>query len=111
MTEQMQKALHEASLDFGKATVSDDGQVTAGVISEKIEEGVSWYRNSLWHETGETPLPGRELIVSTYKGIKIYPNPSNGKMAWPFFVRISRAARWAYSEDILPDPESAEPQV
>lgn len=57
---------------------------------------------SLWHDAEEEPEAGRELITRSSKGIKVYPNPKNSHMAWPFFTRISRISSWLYSEDLLP---------
>ena len=61
--------------------------------------------DQLWRSPEEPPQPGRELIVKSTKGMKIYPNPQNGKMSWEFFARIARIISWAYSEDILPEKE------
>lgn len=56
----------------------------------------------LWHGAEEEPKPGHDLLIRTEKGIKAYPNPKNTQTSWEFFVRISHARSWAYSEDILP---------
>ncbi len=105
MTEETRKRLIADSVNFGERVqygVDDD---ISTVFADNFLEGADWSRNNIWHPSDEQPQPGRELIVITFKGIKIYPNPSNSKMAWPFFVRISRADRWAYAEDILPDKD------
>ena len=57
----------------------------------------------LWRDATEEPEAGRELITLSSKGIKVYPNPKNNRMAWPFFTRISRITSWFYSDELLPE--------
>lgn len=59
----------------------------------------------LWHSVEEEPTSGRELLLKTDKGLKVYPNPKNSQTAWQFFVRISHATAWAVSDDVLPEEE------
>lgn len=58
----------------------------------------------LWHSMDEEPVSGKELLLRTEKGIKVYPNPMNSRTSWQFFARISHATAWAASDDILPGP-------
>jgi len=57
---------------------------------------------NLWHDAAEEPEAGRELITRSEKGIKVYPNPKNNRMAWAFFTKISRITSWFYSDELLP---------
>ena len=54
----------------------------------------------LWHESNEEPQAGRELIVKSSRGTKVYPNHLNTKMSWQCFVRITRVLEWAYSDEL-----------
>lgn len=101
----MTKNLETKLLDYAMSEAVGDA---ADGRDEKIDLFVRGGRKAmelLWHDAGEQPEPGREIIVRNAKGIKIYPNPSNSNTSWLFFTRISRAVTWAYSEDIIP-PES-----
>lgn len=101
MTEQMLQALE-------KAAVKDTGKTKDYPIStqDAALHGANLFLENLWHQVDVPPEPGKDLIVKSQKGMKIYPNPANTKMSWDFFVRISRAISWAYSEDILPNTET-----
>ena len=105
MTEETRKRLVTYAEDFGARILYDENDDICNIYADNFWEGTTWFRNHIWHSSDEQPQPGRELIVLTAKGIKIYPNPSNSKMAWDFFVRITHVEHWAYSEDILPDTE------
>lgn len=101
MTEQMKQALE-------KVVVEDTGKKKDYPIStqDACMHGALIFLSLLWNPKSQ--IQGRELIILSSKGIKIYPNPSNTKMAWEFFVRISHVEKWAYSEDILPIQETSE---
>ena len=103
MTEQKKQALK-------KAAVEDTGKKEEYSIStqDAYMRGAMLFIELLWNPASKKPDPGREIITICPKGMKIYPNPANTKMAWEFFVRISRVTEWAYSEDILPVQETAE---
>ena len=103
MTEQMKQALE-------KTVVEDTVRKKDYPIStqDASVRGALIFLSLLWNPASKKPDPGRELIILSSKGIKIYPNPSNTKMAWEFFVRISHVEKWAYSEDILPIQETSE---
>lgn len=79
-------ALEKSTLD--ESTSADD-------VSKRTIHG-------LWRDASEEPEAGRELITLSSKGIKVYPNPKNNRMAWPFFTRISRITSWFYSDELLP---------
>ena len=103
MTEQMKQALE-------KAVVEDTGKKKDNPIStqDAYMHGALTFLSLLWNPASKKPDPGRELIILNSKGIKVYPNPVNTKMAWEFFVRITRVEKWAYSENILPIQEKTE---
>jgi len=128
MKEIMKQASHEAAakyrdtllegveMDLRKPTADGNPQHSEEYINGYLDgvrgnvhiayiNGQCSYASLAWHTPDVVPEPGRELIVIGRKGIKIYPNPANGKMAWDFFVRISRMECWMYSEDILPDSQ------
>lgn len=65
--------------------------------------GVNKYLEMIWHSAEEEPSPGREIILRTSKGMKVHPNTTKSQMAWSYFIRITRAENWAYSEDFLPE--------
>lgn len=128
MKEQMKQASHEAAtkyrdillqgveMDLREPTADGNPQFSEEYINGYLDgvranahiayiNGQNSYASLVWHTTDAVPEPGRELIVIGRRGIKIYPNPANGKMSWEFFVRISRMERWMYAEDILPDSQ------
>ena len=63
--------------------------------------GVNRYLGMIWRQAAEEPAPGREIILKTSKGMKVHPNTTKSQMAWSYFIRITRAESWAYSEDFL----------
>lgn len=105
-------------LDYAKNHAKPDADVVSifkdriieCVALEKstLDESTSAYDDSkriiqgLWRDAAEEPEAGRELITLSSKGIKVYPNPKNNRMAWPFFKRISRITSWFYSDELLP---------
>lgn len=62
----------------------------------------------LWNSVEEEPDSGKELLLQTDKGLKVYPNPKNSQTAWQFFVRISHAKAWAVSDELLPEEKKGE---
>lgn len=72
-------------------------------ISTAYMCGIDYFRNNVWHKIEEEPEPGREVILRTSKGTKVHPNTTKSLMAWSYFVRITRAESWAYSEDFIPE--------
>lgn len=72
-------------------------------ISTAYMCGIDYFRNNVWHKVEEEPVPGKEIIIRTSKGMKIHPNATKSLMAWDYFVRITGAKSWAYSEDFIPE--------
>ena len=97
MTEELSKKLEVDAANIEKALPNTP-------ISTAYMCGVDFFRNNVWHQAAEEPAPGREIILRTSKGMKVHPNTTKSLMAWSYFIRITRAESWAYSEDFLPDP-------
>lgn len=105
-------------LDYAKNHAKPDADVVS-IFKDRIIECVALEKSTLdestsadddskrtihglWRDVSEEPEAGRELITLSSKGIKVYPNPKNNRMAWPFFTRISRITSWFYSDELLP---------
>lgn len=96
MTEELRKAMEEDALKLE--------QNFPGIsIHEAYKCGGDFLRLHAWHDAQEEPKVGREVIIQTRKGMKQFPNKVKMKMSWEFYVRITGAQSWAYSEDFLPD--------
>lgn len=108
-------------LDYAKNHAKPDADVVS-IFKDRIIECVALEKSTLdestsaddaskrtlhglWRDASEEPEAGRELITLSSKGIKVYPNPKNNRMAWPFFTRISRITSWFYSDELLPESE------
>ncbi len=106
-------------LDYAKNHAKPDADVVS-IFKDRIIECVALEKSTLdestsadddskrtihglWRDASEEPEAGRELITLSSKGIKVYPNPKNNRMAWPFFTRISRITSWFYSDELLPE--------
>jgi len=71
-------------------------------ISTAYMCGVDSLRNNAWHNAKEEPEPGKEIIIKTPKGMKVYANAVKQLMAWDYFMRIARGTHWAYVENFCP---------
>ena len=97
MTEETKQVLIEASAQ--DTMQSQDYPIST---QDAFVHGVNKYLEIVWHPIEEEPIPGREIIIRTDKGMKVHPNATKTLMAWNYFMRITRAKSWAYSEDFIP---------
>lgn len=86
-----------------EAVHSNEGSRTESI--ENFVRGGKGAIKLLWHSVEEPPKGDCHLITNGAKGIKMYPHVENTKMAWEYFVRISRITAWAKAEDLLPEEE------
>ena len=96
----MTKEFLDLLLDQAKrdAKNSKDDFVRGGICAIK----------QLWFDPAEEPKPGvdnhKELLVRSERGgLKVYPNPANGKQSWTFFCNTVRMISWAYADEFYPD--------
>lgn len=70
-------------------------------------DGAEWRIKSVWHDTAETPQPGREFIYQSIRkgSLVVYYGiyTVNGEDDWNFVREFVVMERWAYIDDLLPN--------
>lgn len=73
-----------------------------------FEDGVEWFKKALWHDTGETPEEGKQILYTATEGgeivdVKVTTTALYDFIPWNEVVRNFNISKWCYIEDLLPN--------
>lgn len=73
-----------------------------------FEDGVEWFKKTLWHDTSETPKEGEQILYTATEGgeivdVKVTTTALYDFIPWNEVVRDFNISKWCYIEDLLPN--------
>ena len=87
--------------DIEKAAINYDSRLVA---FRAFMEGAKWRINTVWHDASEEPKHSGMILAIKIDGTPFICGPNNCN--WSSTIRIFSIAKWAYTEDLLPNKEN-----